>query len=57
MARKDLRLMIEAAGTHPLAALPAIGARMDELIAEGYGDEDLAAIGKDSVPAMTLSAE
>jgi 3-hydroxyisobutyrate dehydrogenase len=57
MARKDLRLMIETAGAHPLAALPAIGERMDELIARGYGDEDLAVIGKDSLPAVSLLAE
>jgi 3-hydroxyisobutyrate dehydrogenase-like beta-hydroxyacid dehydrogenase len=57
MARKDLRLMIETAGTHPLAALPAIASRMDELIAAGYGDEDLAVIGKDSVPPVPQSAE
>ena len=28
MARKDVRLMIETAGDKPLAALPAIAARM-----------------------------
>jgi 3-hydroxyisobutyrate dehydrogenase-like beta-hydroxyacid dehydrogenase len=45
MARKDVRLMIESAGVRALAALPGIAARMDELIAEGYGAEDLAVIG------------
>lgn len=49
MARKDVRLMIEAAGDQPLAALPSIAARMDELIEQGYGDEDLAIIGTDAV--------
>lgn len=45
MARKDVRLMMEAAGPHPLAALPAIAARMDEVIAEGKGAEDMAVLG------------
>jgi 3-hydroxyisobutyrate dehydrogenase len=44
MARKDLRLMIEAAGDQPLLVLPPLAARMDEVIAAGYGDEDLGAI-------------
>jgi 3-hydroxyisobutyrate dehydrogenase len=47
MARKDMRLILETAGSRPLAALPAIASRMDELIAQGYGAEDLAIIGKD----------
>jgi 3-hydroxyisobutyrate dehydrogenase-like beta-hydroxyacid dehydrogenase len=45
MARKDVRLMTEAARGGRLLVLPAIGARMDEVIAEGRGDHDLAAIG------------
>ena len=49
MARKDVRLMIETAGTVPLAALDGIASRMDELIAEGHGAEDLAVIGTESV--------
>lgn len=49
MARKDVRLMIETAGDKPLAALPGIAARMDHIIAEGRGADDLAVIGKDSV--------
>ena len=49
MARKDVRLMIETAGSQPLAALPAIAARMDALIAEGRGAEDYAVLGKDAV--------
>jgi 3-hydroxyisobutyrate dehydrogenase len=55
MARKDVRLMIETAGEHPLATLPAIAARMDELIADGYGGHDLAVIGKDAVAAVAQS--
>ena len=49
MARKDVRLMMETAGTLPLAALPAIAARMDALIADGYGGDDLAVLGKSAV--------
>jgi 3-hydroxyisobutyrate dehydrogenase-like beta-hydroxyacid dehydrogenase len=45
MARKDLRLMIEAAGRAPLAVLPAIAERMDQTIAAGHGQDDLCAIG------------
>jgi 3-hydroxyisobutyrate dehydrogenase len=45
MARKDVRLMTEAARGEPLLVLPAIGKRMDEVIAEGRGTHDLAAIG------------
>jgi 3-hydroxyisobutyrate dehydrogenase len=44
MARKDIRLMIEAAGSQPLTVLPAIAKRMDEAIAKGHGADDLAAI-------------
>ena len=50
MARKDVRLMIEAAGEQPLSALPGIARRMDALIAGGHGAEDLAAMGRDAVP-------
>jgi 3-hydroxyisobutyrate dehydrogenase-like beta-hydroxyacid dehydrogenase len=46
MARKDVRLMMEAAGSHPLSALPGIAERMDALIAEGHGGDDLAVMGK-----------
>ncbi len=50
MARKDVRLMLETAnGAAPLAVLPAIAARLDALIAEGHGAEDLAALAVDSV--------
>ncbi len=48
MARKDVRLMLETAGSHALATLPGIAARMDTLIAEGYGADDLAVLGKDA---------
>ncbi|MCA9569084.1 MAG: NAD(P)-dependent oxidoreductase [Myxococcales bacterium] len=43
MARKDVRLMIEAAGgPDGMLTLPAIAARMDEALAAGHGDEDFA---------------
>jgi len=44
MARKDVRLMIEAAGGQPMVVVPCIAKRMDEAIAEGHGHEDLGAI-------------
>jgi 3-hydroxyisobutyrate dehydrogenase-like beta-hydroxyacid dehydrogenase len=51
MARKDARLMVETArdGGVPLHVLPAIAARMDELIAAGHGSEDVGVLGVDSV--------
>ena len=45
MARKDVRLMLETAGDAPLSVLPCVAERMDQLIAEGYGQSDLAVIG------------
>lgn len=51
MARKDVTLMLQAAGGAPLAVLPGIAARMDALIAEGRGADDLAVIGAASVGA------
>ena len=49
MARKDIRLMLETAGNRPLAALPAIAARMDQLIAAGHGAADVSMLGSDAV--------
>jgi len=49
MARKDVRLMLEAAGSLPLAALPSLAARMDALIAAGHGGEDFGVIAIDAV--------
>ena len=49
MARKDVRLMLETAGARPLAALPAIAARMDQLIAAGHGAKDASVLGIDAV--------
>ena len=44
MARKDVGLMITAAKGQPLVGLPCIAKRMDEVIASGAGDHDLAAL-------------
>jgi 3-hydroxyisobutyrate dehydrogenase-like beta-hydroxyacid dehydrogenase len=49
MARKDVRLMLETAGARPLAALPAIAQRMDQLIAAGHGAKDASVLGIDAV--------
>ncbi len=49
MARKDMRLMLEAAAGQPLAVLPAIAARMDQAIAKGHGRNDLGAIAAEVV--------
>jgi 3-hydroxyisobutyrate dehydrogenase-like beta-hydroxyacid dehydrogenase len=49
MARKDMRLMLEAAAGQPMAVLPAIAKRMDEAIAKGHGHEDLGAIAAELV--------
>ncbi len=49
MARKDVGLMLETIGDGPLAALPAIAARMDQLIAAGHGAKDASAMAIDAV--------
>ncbi len=49
MARKDVRLMMETAGLLPLSALPGIASRMDALIAEGHGSDDLSVLGKAAI--------
>jgi 3-hydroxyisobutyrate dehydrogenase-like beta-hydroxyacid dehydrogenase len=49
MARKDMRLMLEAAGDQPMAVLPGIAKRMDEAIANGRGKDDLGAIAAEVV--------
>jgi 3-hydroxyisobutyrate dehydrogenase-like beta-hydroxyacid dehydrogenase len=50
MARKDVRLMLETSGNRPMAALPAVAARMDQLIAAGYGADDASVLAIDAVP-------
>lgn len=49
MARKDLRLMLETTGPRPVAALAGIAARMDDVIAQGYGQEDFGVIARDAI--------
>jgi 3-hydroxyisobutyrate dehydrogenase-like beta-hydroxyacid dehydrogenase len=49
MARKDLRLMLEAADGQPIAVLSSIAKRMDEAIAGGHGSHDLGAIAAELV--------
>lgn len=49
MARKDVRLMLETAAESPLAVLPGIAARMDALMAEGHGADDLSIMGRDAI--------
>jgi 3-hydroxyisobutyrate dehydrogenase len=53
MARKDVGLMIDAAGERRLAVLPAIAARADELIERGLGDKDLGVLAVDAVTAKS----
>jgi 3-hydroxyisobutyrate dehydrogenase len=49
MARKDMRLMIEAADAQPMVVLPAIAEAMDRAIANGHGRDDLGAIAAEVV--------
>jgi 3-hydroxyisobutyrate dehydrogenase-like beta-hydroxyacid dehydrogenase len=49
MARKDVRLMLETSGDRPMAALPAVAARMDRLIAAGHGADDASVLAIDAV--------
>jgi 3-hydroxyisobutyrate dehydrogenase-like beta-hydroxyacid dehydrogenase len=49
MARKDVRLMLESAGDLPLAVLPGVAARMDQLIAAGHGARDASVVALDAV--------
>lgn len=46
VARKDLRLMQETAGATPVPMLDALAERMETLIAEGYGNDDMAVLGR-----------
>ncbi len=49
MARKDMRLMLEAAAGQPLTVLPGIARAMDDAIAKGHGQDDLGAIAAEVV--------
>jgi 3-hydroxyisobutyrate dehydrogenase-like beta-hydroxyacid dehydrogenase len=50
MARKDVRLMVEAAADLPLAVLPGLAARLDALIEAGHGAKDLGALSVATIP-------
>jgi len=49
MARKDMRLMLEAAAGQPLTVLPGIAKAMDDAIAKGHGHDDLGAIAAEVI--------
>lgn len=49
MARKDVGLMLEAVQARPLAVLPGIAARMDQLIDAGHGTKDACVLGIDAI--------
>jgi 3-hydroxyisobutyrate dehydrogenase len=49
MARKDMRLMLEAAAGQPMTVLPSIATAMDDAIAKGHGKDDLGAIAAEVV--------
>jgi 3-hydroxyisobutyrate dehydrogenase len=49
MARKDIGLMLDAAGGQPMAVLPGIAKRMDDAIANGHGADDLGALAAEVV--------
>ncbi len=55
MARKDVGLMLETTGARPMATLPGIAARMDQLIAQGHGAEDACVLGFDAVARIARS--
>lgn len=50
MARKDVRLMRETAGSLPLAVLDGLAARMDTLLGAGHGALDLCALSVETIP-------
>ena len=49
MARKDMRLMLEAAEGQPMTVLPGIAKAMDDAIAKGHGHDDLGAIAAEVI--------
>ncbi len=49
MARKDVRLMLETAADQPIAMLAGLMERMDQVIAAGDGDRDMAVIARAAV--------
>ena len=55
MARKDVGLMLETIGDGPMAALPAIAARMDQLIEAGHGAKDANAMAIEAIGGPTTA--
>jgi 3-hydroxyisobutyrate dehydrogenase-like beta-hydroxyacid dehydrogenase len=49
MARKDMRLMLDAADGQPMTVLPGIAKAMDDAIAKGHGKDDLGAIAAEVI--------
>lgn len=49
MALKDVSLMLDTADGLPMAALPGIAARMDQLIEAGHGDRDASVLAIEAV--------
>lgn len=46
VARKDARLMLESGAGEPMPVIAAIAERMDQLIAAGFGDKDMAIMAR-----------
>lgn len=46
VARKDARLILQSAGSEPMPVMAAIAARMDQLIAAGHAQADMAIMAK-----------
>lgn len=56
MARKDLRLMLDAADPLPLSVLRGLAQRMDTLVARGHGRADVGVLAIDAIaPASSGS--
>ena len=49
VARKDVRLMVESAGTQPVPMMRALGQRMDEVLATGMEEFDIGVLSKPGV--------
>lgn len=49
VARKDVRLMVESAGTEPVPMMRALGQRMDEVLAAGMAEFDIGVLSKPGV--------
>jgi 3-hydroxyisobutyrate dehydrogenase len=55
MARKDVRLMVDAAAGRELGVLPCVARRMDALIQRGFGSDDMGVLAIDAVPRRARS--